>query len=408
MSRSESTTRQARTPRLLLGHAFAGQGAFNAQWIDKWLARLRRSGVDVRGIPMGLDVPGRRLPWPELDARWRRGDRQLLTLYERIAREVEDADALINYGGLNLHPDFLRQLPCVSALGFFDDPESSAEFSQAVAAAHDVCLVGNVAALDDYTRWGAQRVRWWPNGFRADDFDPALDEHGIRSRHRDVEVALLCERVTHYRREKVDQFALALPQGIYRGPGWPGGFLPEPERVPLMQRTRIGINIHNSTGPINFRTFYLPANGVLQICDNKSHLARVFDVGTEVVGYDDIGEAIDLCRYYLAHEAERLEIAVAGWRRALRDYNEVASFMRVVRAIEEVQGARAPGRSRDLTIVLHRQVQTTRTRRLLHRVTLPLSWPLAQGRRFARGIVRRLTWARDTWRFRRASATGAP
>ncbi len=64
-----------------------------------------------------------------------------------------------------------------------------------------------------------------------------------------------------------------------------------------MQRTRVGINIHNSTGPINFRTFYLPANGVLQICDNKSHLGRIFELGREVVGYQEIAEAIELCRY---------------------------------------------------------------------------------------------------------------
>jgi hypothetical protein len=362
----------------------------------------------VRGVPMGLDVPGGRLAWPELDARWRRGDRQLFTLYERVAREVEGADALINYGGLNLHPDFLRQLPCISALGFYDDPEASEDFSMPVAAAHDVCLVGNVAALDLYRHWGAQMVRWWPCGFRADDFDPALDEEGIRRRVRDVDIALLCERVTQYRRERVDRFALAFPQGTYRGPGWPRGFLPERERVPLLQRTRVGINIHNSTGPINFRTFYLPANGVLQICDNKSHLARVFDVGTEVIGFDEIGDAIDLCRYYLAHESDRLEIAVAGWRRARRDYNEVAAFSHAVRAIQERQAARASTRRNDLAVVLTRQVQATRMRRLLHYIAIPILWPLAQAERFGRGLLRRLSWARDTYRYRRSAASRAP
>ena len=394
---------QARSPRIVLGHAFTGTGAFSQQWIESWLSRLRARGIDVRGALLGVDVPGKRLAWPELDARWRRGDRELLSLYERIAREVDGADALINYGGLNLHPDFLRQLSCVSALAFFDDPESSDEYSRPVAPAHDVCLVGNVACLDDYVRWGARLVRWWPHGFRADEYDDSLDEEGIRRGNRDVDVALLCERLTHYRREKVDQFALAFPQGIYRGPGWPAGFLPEPERVPLLQRTRIGINIHNSTGPINFRTFYLPANGVMQICDNKAHLARVFDVGTEAIGYDDIRDAIDMCRYYLEHESERIEIAVAGWRRALRDYNEVAAFSHVVRAVQEVQAARSPARAPDVAVVLRRQAQATRSRRLVHRLTLPLLWPASQARRIARGALRRLSWALDTWRYRRAS-----
>jgi hypothetical protein len=396
------------SPRFLLGHLFRGGGPFNAQWIDKWLARLRGHGVDAHSLSMGLDIPGYRLPWTELDARWRRGDRRLLQLYERVARAIEDFDVLINFGGVNLHPDFLAALPCMSVLGFFDDPESSALFSRPVAAAHDICMVGNVASLGDYRAWGARMVRWWPNGFRADDFDPGLTEEAIRTRARDVDVALLCERVTHWRRKSVDAFALAFPQGVYRGPGWPQGFLPEPQRVPLLQRTRIGINIHNSTGPINFRTFYLPANGVLQICDNRSHLGKVFELGREVVGYDRITEAIELCRYYLAHEEERVEIAVAGWRRALRDYNEVAAFQHVIRAVEELRASRASRPPDNLSAFLGQQALRTRRGRWVYRLTLPVRWPAAQLRRLALGLGRRLAWAIATWRYQRRAGASRP
>jgi hypothetical protein len=323
-----------------------------------------------------------------------------LRLYEKIADAITEADVLINYGGVNLHPEFLAALPCLTVLGFFDDPESSALFSRPVAAAHDLCMVGNVASLDDYAAWGARKVQWWPHGFRADEFDPGLTEERIRHGLRDVGVTLLCERVTEWRRRAVDKFALAFPEGVYRGPGWPQGFLPEPERVPLLQRTRIGINIHNSTGPINFRTFYLPANGVLQVCDNRSHLGRVFEVGKEVVGYESIDEAIDLCRYYLAHEEERVEIAVAGWRRALRDYNEVEAFRRVVRAVEELAATRVPPAELDLILWLKRKSLTTRWRRMAHRLAAPLTWPLRQVRRLVVGVGRRLAWAAATWRYR--------
>jgi hypothetical protein len=394
------------TLRFMLGHPFAGQGPFNAQWIDRWLARLRGHGIDAHGFEMGLEVPGRRLPWKELDARWRRGDRQLFELYERIARAIEGTDVLINYGGVNLHPEFLAFLPCISVLGFFDDPESSRQFSRPVAAAHDICMVGNVASLDDYVAWNARMVRWWPHGFRAEDFDPSLTEEGIRTGARDVDVTLLCERVTHWRRKSVDAFALAFPQGIYRGPGWPRGFLPEAERVPLLQRTRVGINVHNSTGPINFRTFYLPANGVLQICDNRSHLGKVFELGREVIGYDGITEAIELCRYYLAHEEERVEIAMRGWRRALRDYNEVEAFRHVVRAVEEVRAGRGAPPTVDLSAVLRQQTLRSRPRRVAYWLTLPLRWPVAQVRRLLLGVGRRLDWAFATWRYqRRAGAS---
>ena len=86
--------------------------------------------------------------------------------------------------------------------------------------------------------------------------------------------------------------------------------------------------------PINTRLFYLPANGVLQICDNKSHLGKVFEIGKEVVGFENINEAIELCKYYLHHEDERRIIAAEGWKRAMREYNEVEVFKRLMEKIQ--------------------------------------------------------------------------
>jgi spore maturation protein CgeB len=382
--------------RLLLGHGFPPLDTLGANWIERWLARLRAAGIDVHPIHIGLDVPGYRLPWKELDRRWKRGDATLMRLYERIADASLSYDVLINYGGLNLHPDFLRQLGTVNVLGFFDDPESSAEFSHPVAAGHDICAVGNIAELEGYTAAGAATVCWWPLGFRFDDFDSSLTERDILSNERSNDIALLCERVTHFRRERVDRFARQFPQGIYRGPGWPLGFLPESDRVPLLQETKIGINIHNSSGPVNFRTYYLPANGVLQICDNRQHLARIFEPGSEVIGYETIDEAIDYCRYYLAHEEERREIAAAGFRRAVRDYNEVESFRHVTRAVERFQTTqrrRAPSESASATISRH--VEATRAQRALHALARPVMGPIRFAPRVAGGAWHRWLRLRD-------------
>jgi spore maturation protein CgeB len=236
-----------------------------------------------------------------------------------------------------VHPEFVRQLQCFTVYGCFDDPESSENLSKPVAEAFDLAMVGNIAEIDTYKSWGVRNVRWWPLGFRHDDYDPSLTEQEIIKGQRDIEVALLCERVTRRRRKRLDKFAASFPNGVYYGTGWPAGFLPESQRVPTLQRTRIGINIHHSTGPINFRTFYLPANGVMQICDNKSHLGKIFELGVEVIGYDSIEEAIELTHYYIEHDAERGLIAAAGWKRSTQNYNEVACFKRVMDAITELK-----------------------------------------------------------------------
>lgn len=322
--------------RILLGYSWYPYTYSVGAWVEAWLERLRSHGISVDGFCLTLNPPGPCLYWPELDERWKRRDRDLLKMYENLARRVESYDVFVNWNGINLHPDFVRQLSVFKAYACFDDPESSERLSRPVAWAYDLALVGNIAEVEAYYQWGVKEARHWPLGFFSIDYDHSLTKEKILNNCRDNDIALLCERIGPWRKERVDKFATAFPHGAYFGQGWPNGFLPEKERIPLYQRTKIGINIHNSTGPINFRTFILPANGVMQICDNKTHLARLFELNKEVVGFDSIEEAIELCRYYLQHEDERRHIAAAGWERAHQDYNEVAIFKMLIRHIEEV------------------------------------------------------------------------
>lgn len=324
--------------RILLGFSYYHHPSMDIkEWVDSWLGRLRQTGIQVESFPLTVNPPAHQFYWPELDARWRRGDNALLRMYERLALALEHFDVFVNWNGINVHPDFVRQLPTFNVYGCFDDPEASDILSKPVAWAYDLAMVGNIAELDTYKSWGVKEVRHWPLGYRETDYDPSLTREKILSAERDIDIALLCERQTRYRAERLDKFAAAFPQGVYYGKGWPKGFLPEDQKISLYKRTKIGPNFHNSTGPVNFRTFVLPANGVLQICDNKSHLARLYEINKEAVGFDTIEEAIELCRYYLEHDEERREIAAAGWARAMRDYNEVATFQLIEKYVSELQ-----------------------------------------------------------------------
>jgi hypothetical protein len=240
----------------------------------------------------------------------------------------------INWVGINVHPEFLPQLKTFNVFACHDDPENSENLSKPAAAAYDLCFCGNLAELDSYKSWGVRQAFHWPLGFRADDFDPELTEETILHGHRPRDLILICDYSAPWRRPKLDQLAAAFPNSRFHGHGWPAGFLPESHRILAMQRAKIGPNIHHSTGPINFRTFILPANGVLLVGDNRRHLGKLFELEKEAVGFDTIDEAIDLCRFYLAHDRERREIAAAGWKRAHRDYNEVTIFRQVVNQIE--------------------------------------------------------------------------
>ncbi len=325
--------------KILLGYSHYPYHYDVGLWVEAWLGRLRAQGIPVDGFCLTLNPPGPWLDWRELDARWRRGDPELLRFYESLARRVTDYDVLVNWNGINLHPEFVRHLSTFNVFGCFDDPESSDKLSRPVAAAYDLAMVGNAAEVATYHAWGVRESRFWPLGFHAEDFDRTLTREEILQGSRDVDLALVCERATTWRAERLDRFAAAFPEGVFRGRGWPRGFLPEEQRLPLYRRTKIGVNFHNSTGPINFRTYILPANGVMQLCDNKSHLAQIYKLNKEVVGFDTVEEAIELCRYYLAHDVERRQIAAAGWTRALHDYNELAVFQRLVDYVQQLRPA---------------------------------------------------------------------
>lgn len=387
-----------RPKRYLLGYHYYPHPVDVRTWNEGWLSRLKGHGIDVHGIPLTINPPGPRLQWRELDRRWRRGDPELLGFYENLVATMErlKCDVFINYAGINLHPEFVEQLSTFNVFACFDDPESSENLSKPVAHAYDLCMVGNIAEVSTYQTWGKKPVEFWPIGFRETDYLASLTKEEILTRDRDVDLTILCERAYPARRERLDKISTAFPQGSFYGEGWPLGFLPEEQRIPLYQRTKVGINLHNSTGPINYRTFTLPANGVLQICDNKSHLAKIFEMGKEVVGFDNVEEAIELCRYYLHHEEERRAIAAAGFERALKDYSELSVFRVLERAVEKVMAGEAKPTCEDMPIFLRSQSKRTTLRRAIFNVGTPFRAASA----FVRTLRRKLkirTYSKSLW-----------
>ncbi|KYC45387.1 MAG: hypothetical protein APG12_01165 [Candidatus Methanofastidiosum methylothiophilum] len=308
--------------KILIGYPYSN---YEEEKKEQYLKILKKAGLKVDGFCLTLDPPNRNLTWKELDAKWRRGDKKLLSMYKELIKELDGYDVLLNSVGINLHPEFVSKLPVFSVFGCFDDPEASELLSKPVAWAYDLCMVGNIAEVDSYYSWGAKEARYWPIGFKEEDYDPGLSEKKILNGKRDIDISLICD-YNYIRKERLDRFSSAFPNGAYYGKGWPNGYIPHNLKVPLYQRTKIGINFHLSTGPINSRTFTVPANGAMLICDNKSYLGNIFKLNKEAVGFETVEEAIELCQYYLENDKDRRKIALAGWKRTLKEYNQIEVF----------------------------------------------------------------------------------
>jgi spore maturation protein CgeB len=314
-------------------------------WHQRLLVRRRELGYDIKGFcvtPAALNH--RWLPFPELDQRWKSGDRKLLTLYEQLARQLEDRDVLILYNGANLHPEFVRWLNLVKVYTCGDDPESSEILSRPVAPAFDIHLVNNIACVQMYRDWGLRNVHFWPLGSQVFEEDVSdLDEAAIlQVARRPLPAVFFGEIDAPWRKERLMRLATAFPDAWCAGRGWQRGFVDWSQVWQTYRQAQIGWNVHNSSGPINFRTYDLPAHGVLQICDNRSTLGDIFELDKEVIGFETIDECIDLTRYYLAHPQEQREIALAGWKRWKQSYTPDQVWARLVDIVEGYQQAAAP------------------------------------------------------------------
>jgi len=125
------------------------------------------------------------------------------------------------------------------------------------------------------------------------------------------------------RRRFMETIEREVPGLVAYGAGWKNGFIDDDRLPALYARSRLGVNKHNSIGPINFRLFDLAAFGVMQICDNRRNLGTVYRVDDEVVGYETLEECLALISDYMHRPEDARRIAAAARKRFADEYSAV-------------------------------------------------------------------------------------
>lgn len=101
------------------------------------------------------------------------------------------------------------------------------------------------------------------------------------------------------------------------------------ETVKIFNATKVNINLHSSTyyegiNPygdfVNPRTFEIAACGAFQLVDYRSELPGLFNIGEEIICFQDISDLRKKIDYYLFHPEERERIAQKARERVLRDH----------------------------------------------------------------------------------------
>lgn len=348
---------------------FSNYDNWMCTWHQRQIARQRERGYDVESFLLKPNPhKDEAYYFPKLDRMWRIGDPDLMRTYENLAEKLVDKDVLVHYSGVNLHPEFLRQLNVTKVFICGDDPESTKILSKPVAPFYDIQLVSNIAAVPMYKEWGLKNVHFWPLGsLTQEDAVSDITELQISNpSHRTIPIVFFGAfgGVSLMRAKRLSTLAHAFPQALCAGSGWPRGFIDWDEMWTNYRISQIGWNVHNSTGPINYRTYDLAAYGVMQICDNKAHLGNIYELDKEVIGFDTIDEAIELTNYFLTHVEEQRAIAVGGWKRWKQDYTPDRVWDKLTNIVDShVSERQTLTNSTEIRLQLQNHEQHTRLKR---------------------------------------------
>ncbi len=76
----------------------------------------------------------------------------------------------------------------------------------------------------------------------------------------------------------------------------------------------------NIADDINYRTFETTGCRTLLLTNYTPGLEKLFNIGEEIVTYDNNADLDDKINYYLNNESDRIKIETAGWKRAKKDH----------------------------------------------------------------------------------------
>ncbi|HEY0829488.1 MAG TPA: glycosyltransferase, partial [Bacilli bacterium] len=255
-------------------------------------------------------------------------------------------DLVVVLNGLNFsveHVGAIRAMGIKTAIWFVDDPYYT-DWTESIAPHYDYVFTLELSCVAFYQELGCQLVHYLPLGVNPGLFYPKRSDTSF---HREI-----CFIGVAYvnRVQLFDQVAafLAKKELLISGWWWDrlshysllakqiqlGTWLSSEETASYYNGGRIVLNNHRSHDDesynknsrklpalsVNPRTFEIAGCGAFQLTDIRQDLGSYYVPGQEIATYSSAEELMDKISYYLDHEDERREIALAGLYRTMKDH----------------------------------------------------------------------------------------
>jgi len=247
-------------------------------------------------------------------------------------------------------PDFITSLQTFSHTFcfFMDDTWRIAHVKKYALCFSAFSTTSHIGEIT-YKEIGLKHANFLPDGVNTDLFQ-------CRNQSRDIDISFIGS--WHAQRQWiVNRLRKAGLNISTYGSRWPKQSLSLNEMIDVLNRSKISLNLSNSTswdcryflqyprGIINtFRShkkgeqikgrhFEIPACGAMQISFYTPGLGSIFQIDKEIVVFNDIEELIHQVRFYLKYPEERERIAQAGYERTMREHNYPQRFEALFRKL---------------------------------------------------------------------------
>ncbi|HEY2492467.1 MAG TPA: glycosyltransferase [Paenibacillus sp.] len=241
--------------------------------------------------------------------------------------------------------DCIRELGFPTAVWLTDDPYYS-DLTITNVKHYDYVFTLELNCVSLYKQLGCEQVHYLPFGVHTEHYQP-LPSRTPSPLKRDISFigSAYWNRI-HFFRPILTQLMKYNTSfnGIWwnRLPEFPmyqhkielGKWMGPVETAAAYNASKIVINLHRlydddtvnnnslniTAASPNPRTFEISACGTLQLSDARDDLARFYEPGKEIVTYSSPQDLLEKVRFYLTHEKERQEIALAALERTYRDH----------------------------------------------------------------------------------------
>jgi spore maturation protein CgeB len=223
-------------------------------------------------------------------------------------------------------PAVLRRIsestPTVTFNWFADDDWRFDTFSKHWAPLFNWCSTTSRSALEKYRKLGYSRIIQSQWGFNPEIYRKLKlpKKYGVT----------FVGQAHGNRRQVVGQLrSLGLAVECF-GKGWEHGRVSQEDMVRIFNQSRINLNLSQvssaSVAQIKGRDFEIPGCGGFLLTGKAAGIEDYFKPGKEIARYGSSADLVEKAQYYLAHEKEREAIALAGYRRAMKEHTYQRRF----------------------------------------------------------------------------------